>query len=67
MLAQRPNGSYFISVRDGNGANFGNFELGDDWSSAPIILTLPGDSSTLAPTTAAFGNSAVGNEKAYGF
>lgn len=67
MLAQRPNGTYFISVRDGNGANFGNFELGDDWSSAPIILTLPGDSSTLAPTTAVFGNSAVGNEKAYGF
>ncbi|AFV87037.1 hypothetical protein [Alteromonas mediterranea] len=67
LLAQRANGSYFISVRDGNGGNSGNFELGDDWNSAPIILTIPGDNNSLAPTSAAFGNSAVGNEKAYGF
>ncbi|AMJ99780.1 hypothetical protein AVL55_17435 [Alteromonas macleodii] len=62
MVSRRNNESYFISIKDGSGGNYGNVELGDDWSGEPRILVVPGNGDSLEPSAIAFGNRASGNE-----
>tara|TARA_Y100000310_G_C20704207_1_gene833390 strand:- start:18319 stop:23031 length:4713 start_codon:yes stop_codon:yes gene_type:complete len=67
MLAQRTNGSFFISIKDGAGGSFDTFELGSDWNVPPSILVLPGDGESITPTSVALGNSTNGSQLVYGF
>ena len=62
LVSRRNNESYFISIKDGAGGNYGNVELGDDWSVEPRILVIPGNGDSLEPSAIAFGNRASGNE-----